>query len=111
MHFPDSFRPLWRWFYASGAILFWLSLIIAPAARAQLSLDVLRRDGYGSVPITRPEPNTLLVVGSVNGHAAKFVLDTGAGWEGVVMENAFARALGISGEKLKDPARSFTGRS
>ena len=41
---------------------------------AQITLGALTRDGYGVVPIKRPQPNVLVVVGTVNGHKARLVL-------------------------------------
>jgi hypothetical protein len=78
-----------------------LLCVLLSTAQAQISLDALRRDGYGSAKITRPEPNKLLVEAYVNGHATKLVLDTGANSEGLIVEASFARELGVSGTKEK----------
>src|SRR4051794_38654294 len=47
------------------------------AARSPISLDVLQRDGYGSVGLVKEGQNRLYVLAEINGHKVKLLLDTG----------------------------------
>jgi predicted aspartyl protease len=53
------------------------------AARSPISLDVLRRDGYGSVGLVKEGQNKLYVPAEINGHKVRLLLDTGWGIEGI----------------------------
>jgi predicted aspartyl protease len=77
---------------------------------AQISLEILSRDGYGVVPIKRPLPNLLIVSGAVNGRKARFVLDTGWAASGIALDADYVRALGLKTEAVQGPATTATGR-
>ena len=53
----------------------------AAAVMSPISLDVLRRDGYGSVELIKVGPNRLYVPAEINGKKIKLLLDTGWGSE------------------------------
>jgi predicted aspartyl protease len=57
-------------------------------AKSPLALDVLRRDGYGVVPISQPRPNTLVVSAVIDGRKLNLVLDTGYGVEGIALDSS-----------------------
>ena len=77
---------------ALGAAEFCLS---AAKAKAPINLDVLARDGYGMVPIQRPQPNSLVVRGNINGRDANLVLDTGWGADGISLDSSYAKFLNL----------------
>ena len=77
---------------------------------AQITLGALTRDGYGVVPIKRPQPNVLVVVGTVNGHKARLVLDTGWATSGITLDGDYARALGLKPEAVHERTTTATGR-
>lgn len=58
---------------------------------AQISLDAVQRDGYGVVPISRPEPNVLTVMADINGHKAKLIIDTGWSEDGIALDSDYAK--------------------
>jgi len=78
-------------------------------AAAPINLAILARDGYGVVPIYRPQPNTLLVHGSINGHDANLVLDTGWGADGISLDSGFAKILNLPLQAVKGSGTSATG--
>lgn len=49
------------------------------AARSPISLDVLQRDGYGSVELIKSGQNKLYVPAEINGKKTRLLLDTGWG--------------------------------
>ena len=51
-----------------------------PARAQSVSLEALRRDGYGVVTVERPRANFLTVVVAIDGHRHRLLLDTG--WPG-----------------------------
>ncbi len=55
------------------------------AAKSPISLDVLQRDGYGSVQLIKGGANRLFVPAEINGKAILLMLDTGWGMEGVTI--------------------------
>jgi predicted aspartyl protease len=77
---------------------------------AQITLGALTRDGYGVVPIKRPHPNILVVVGTVNGRKARLVLDTGWATSGITLDGDYARALGLKTEAVRESTTTATGR-
>jgi len=77
---------------------------------AQITLGALTRDGYGVVPIKRPQPNILVVVGTVNGRKARLVLDTGWAASGISLDGDYARALGLKTAAVQDNGTTVTGR-
>jgi hypothetical protein len=46
-------------------------------------LDVLQRDGYGSVGLVKGGQNRLYVLAEINGHKVRLLVDTGWGAEGI----------------------------
>jgi predicted aspartyl protease len=80
------------------------------AARSPISLDVLQRDGYGSVGLIKGGQNRLFVPAQINGRKIDLLLDTGWGTEGitiglnpsavhVVPEKGVGLALTVSGAR------------
>ena len=55
------------------------------AARSPISLEVLRRAGYGSVELIKLGHNQLLVPTEINGKKVKLLLDTGWGTDGITI--------------------------
>src|SRR3954451_20763840 len=56
------------------------------AAKSPISLDVLQRDGYGSVELLKlGELNRLFVPAEINGEKLKLLLDTGWGASGITV--------------------------
>ena len=67
--------------FAAVAIL---SLPVQCAAQ-NISLEALRRDGYGVVELKRPRPNVLTVIADVDGRKLRLLVDTGWTGEGVAL--------------------------
>jgi hypothetical protein len=82
----------------------------AASATAQMSLDVLARDGYAALPISRPEPNTLVVRASVNGRKVSLIVDTGAGGHGLTLDANTTSVPHQPGHAATEIGRSITGR-
>lgn len=55
------------------------------SARSPISLDVLQRDGYGSVELIKGGANRLFVPAEINGKKIRLLLDTGWGTEGITL--------------------------
>ena len=55
------------------------------AARSPISLDVLQRDGYGSVELIKGGENKLYVPAEINGKKIRLLLDTGWGTDGITV--------------------------
>jgi len=55
------------------------------AAKSPISLDVLQRDGYGSVELVKDGENKLYVPTEINGYKIRLLLDTGWGTEGITV--------------------------
>ena len=81
------------------------------SATAQLSLDVLQRDGYGVVPISRPLPNSLIVRAKINGRNANLVVDTGVAADGITLDSDYAGAVRLTGNSAPEQGWSATGRA
>jgi len=79
-------------------------------ASAQVTLDALRRDGYGSVPIRQPKPNMLTVAGTVNGAKVDLILDTGFSGEGISIDRVHSRKLGLAGGSEKEEGTTASGK-
>src|ERR1700681_2947424 len=62
-------------------------------ADARVSLEALRRDGYGMVELQRPEPNTLTVSATINGRKARLIVDTGWSDEGITVDGDYGKVL------------------
>jgi hypothetical protein len=78
-------------------------------ASSPITLATLGRDGYGMVPINRPQPNLLVVRGTVNGRDATLVLDTGSGLDGISLDSGYAMSLKLPTEAVKGHSISSTG--
>jgi len=79
----------------------------APAQ--SITLDALQRDGYGMVPIKRPQPNTLTVLATVNDQKMRLIVDTGWGEDGLSLERGSFNAAGLPIEEVKRIGKSATG--
>ena len=80
-----------------GAVVGLMALSFsAVAAKWPLTLEAVARDGYGVVPIKRPQPNTLVVPISIKGRNLNVVVDTGFGADGIVLDNDLS-SLGSGG--------------
>jgi aspartyl protease len=77
-------------------------------ARSPISLDVLQRDGYGSVGLINDRQNKLYVLAEINGRKVKLLLDTGWGTEGITV-GMTPGALNIVPEKGVGWALSASG--
>jgi predicted aspartyl protease len=70
-------------------IVVWLAVMLlcaaGAAARSPISLDVLQRDGYGSVELIKGGQNRLYVPAEINGKKIRLLLDTGWGSEGITV--------------------------
>jgi predicted aspartyl protease len=84
-------------------------VLSAAQAKAPINLDVLARDGYGLVRISRPQPNTLLVRGNINGRDASLVLDTGWAADGISLDSSYAMFLNLPTQALKGRGMSASG--
>ena len=84
-------------------------VLSAAQAKAPINLDVLARDGYGMVRISRPLPNILLVRGNINGRDASLILDTGWGADGISLDSSFAMSLNLPTQALKGHGMSVSG--
>lgn len=85
-------------------------LALSPSnAAAQVKLDVLTRDGYGVAPFRRPNPNTLLARGTINGRTADLVVDTGCAFNGIIVDESYAAGVPI--EATKERGRAISGQS
>jgi hypothetical protein len=78
------------------------------AARSPISLDVLQRDGYGSVGLITEGQNRVYVLAEINGHKVRLLLDTGWGTEGITV-GMNPSALNIVPEKGVGWAVSVSG--
>ena len=82
----------------------------AVAANARISLEILRRDGYGMVELQRPEPSTLTVSAIINGHKARLFVDTGWSDEGIAVEGEFGKVLHSPVQGVNRFGRSASGQ-
>lgn len=83
----------------------------AVTAHARISLEALRRDGYGMVELQRPESNTLTVAATINGREARLIVDTGWSDEGITVKSDFGKVLRSPVQAVKDAGRSASGRA
>jgi hypothetical protein len=75
----------------------------APAAQAQrITLEALRRDGYGEVQLQRPRPNVLTVTANINGRSTRLLVDTGWGGAGVSLHRDAVPALRTDGVAISN---------
>ena len=85
-------------------------LITAVNAWGQITLEALGRAGYGMVPIQLPKPNLLVTPATINGKKVKLILDTGFSGEGIALDSAHARKLGLGEGTEKSEGVSATGK-
>src|SRR5438309_11463616 len=78
-------------------------------ANARISLEALRRDGYGMVELQRPEPNVLTVSATINGRKARLIVDTGWSDEGITVDGDFGKVLHSPVQPVKPLGRSVSG--
>lgn len=78
-------------------------------ASSPITLATLGRDGYGMVPISRPQPNDLVVRGTINGRNATLVLDTGWGADGISLDSGYAMSLKLPSEAVERHGESASG--
>ena len=74
--------------HASNSLLrvvpFALLLCFAAAAQAQrITLEPLKRGGYGEVELKRPRPNVLTATAEIDGRKVSLLVDTGWSGEGI----------------------------
>jgi predicted aspartyl protease len=79
-------------------------------AKGPINLDVIKRDGYGSVELRESGTNELVVQGTVNGRAVRLILDTGAASQNTILTNAFAVYMRTQPHPIKDSGLSMTGK-
>ena len=87
-----------------------ICLFAAPAS-ARVSLEALRRDGYGMVELKRPDPNVLTVEATINGRKARLIVDTGWSGEGITVDGDFGKVLHSPVQGIKDLGRAASGRA
>jgi predicted aspartyl protease len=78
-------------------------------AQGRISFDALQRDGYGMVPIKRPQPNVLTVLATVNGRRMSLIVDTGWGKEGITVHSGSMAGSPLLTEEVKDFGTSLSG--
>jgi predicted aspartyl protease len=83
----------------------------AGTVSARISLEALRRDGYGMVELQRPEPNTLTVSATINGRKARLIVDTGWSDQGITVNGDFSKVLHSPVQVVKDFGRSASGQA
>jgi predicted aspartyl protease len=85
--------------------------LFAVTANARISLEALRRDGYGMVELQRPEPNTLTVLATINGRNARLIVDTGWSDEGITVDGDFGKVLHSPVQGVNRFGRSASGQA
>ena len=85
--------------------------LFAVTAHARVSLEALRRDGYGMVELQRPEPNTLTVSATINGRKARLIVDTGWSDEGITVDGDFGKVLHSPVQGVNRFGRSASGQA
>jgi predicted aspartyl protease len=85
--------------------------LLAVTANAHISLEALRRDGYGMVELQRPEPNTLTVSATINGRKTRLIVDTGWSDEGITVDADFGKVLHSPVQGLNRSGRSASGQA
>lgn len=81
-------------------LCFWPSLV---QAKSPVNLEVIKRDGYGSVPLKDSAANEFVVQGTINGRAVRLILDTGAASRNIILTNSFAAYLKTPTHPIKEP--------
>jgi predicted aspartyl protease len=90
-----------------GALL----CLVAVPAQARISLEALRRDGYGVVELNRPEPNVLTVLATINGRKARLIVDTGWSGEGITLKGDYGSVLRSPVQAVNRLGRSVSGQA
>ena len=85
--------------------------LFATTANARISLEALRRDGYGMVELQRPEPNLLTVSATINGRKARLIVDTGWSQEGITLRADYGKTLRSPVQGVRQFGLSATGRA
>ncbi|MEY2489974.1 MAG: Aspartyl protease [Verrucomicrobiota bacterium] len=85
--------------------------LFAVTANARISLEALRRDGYGMVELQRPEPNTLTVAATINGRKTRLIVDTGWSDEGITVDGDYGKVLHSPVQAVKQFGRSASGQA
>jgi hypothetical protein len=85
--------------------------LFAVTSNARISLEALRRDGYGMVELQRPEPNTLTVSATINGRKARLIVDTGWSDEGITVGRDFEKVLNSPVQGVNKFGRSASGQA
>jgi hypothetical protein len=85
--------------------------LLAVTAHSRISLEALRRDGYGMVELQRPEPNTLMVSAVINGRNARLIVDTGWSDEGITVGAEFGKVLHSPVQGVNQFSRSASGQA
>ena len=96
------------------AALFFLvaaTYFFAGTVSARISLEALRRDGYGMVELQRPDPNTLTVAATINGRQTHLIIDTGWSDEGITVNGDFGKVLHSPVQAVKKFGRSASGQN
>ncbi len=88
-----------------------LAVLGIACAKGPFNLDILRRDGYGVVPLSLVQQNELTTVVTINGQKVRLILDTGFGGgigldshmsaASVVTESKALTGEGFSGKKIE----------
>ena len=116
--FQSVKHPAMRSPFTTGHIVKPIALLLLPGAaicllavtsHARVSLEALRRDGYGMVELERPEPNMLTVAATINGRKARLIIDTGWADEGITVKGDFGKVLHSPVQALRPSGRSVSG--
>jgi predicted aspartyl protease len=95
---------------ATLVLLSSLLCLFAVQADARISLEALRRDGYGVVELNRPQPNVLTVSATINGRKARLIVDTGWSGEGITVSDDYGSVLRSPVQGVNRLGRSVSGR-
>jgi hypothetical protein len=112
--YPPSLRFPTRIVGRRFALWLLAGSLICPFAvpvEARISLEVLRRDGYGMVELQRPEPNTLTVSAMINGRKARLIVDTGWSDEGITVVSDFGKVLRSPVKGVRGFGQSASGQA
>lgn len=94
--------------YVVGTALV-LALGLTSAQPSRISLEALRHDGYGVVPLKRPRPNVLTVLAEIDGRKQTLIVDTGWGRTGISLHADPGFRLGSAAEKRESFGTSASG--
>jgi predicted aspartyl protease len=89
-----------RFVVAALAAALWLGAASAQAQR--ITLEALRRDGYGEVQLERPRPNVLTVAAKIDGRSTRLLVDTGWGGAGISLHRDAAPKMGSGGTPVSN---------